>query len=208
LDTNLLEKESDTGEVYVTNNFLLKILNRRFVRKIKFMLNDFGAYNLQGVDIGSAEGQLLSLLIAGGEIDKICSIELEFEKIQSSILQNKNIQFVQADAQCLCCKDNSFDFVMATEILEHLPEPEKALAEIYRIAKPNAPIVISVPFEPFFHYGNLIRGKHFSRGGKTPSHLHFWHKKEFSNLLCRYLNIKESYSIATFPWLVYYCFNK
>ena len=200
--------KSDTGEIYSTNNFFLKILAERFTNRVENILDLVNANMLVGVDIGSAEGQLLSILFERGKLNKIYSIELESQKIQTSILHNHGHQFIQCDAQNICCKENTFDFVMATEILEHLPDPEKALEEISRIAKPNAHIIISVPHEPFFHYGNFLRGKHLARGGKTPSHIHFWHKREFSHLLTRHLFIKKCYSIATFPWLLYYCQNK
>lgn len=197
----------DTGEIYSTDNFLIKYLSYRFIKKIEELLDDLQVSQLNGIDIGSAEGQLLSILIKKGKIKKICSIELEHEKICASILHQYNHQFIQCDAQNLSCKDDSFDFVMATEILEHLPKPEKALQEICRIAKPKAPIIISVPHEPFFHLGNILRGKHLARGGKTPSHLHFWHKSEFTNLLKNHLVIERSFSFSTFPWLLYCCRN-
>lgn len=208
MQSNSLKKMPDTGEIYSTGNFLIKKLAERFIGKIELILDDFNANIKFGIDIGTAEGQLLSILVDRGKLNKIYSVEVEFEKIQASTVNSLIHQFIQCDAQEIACKDNAFDFVMATEVLEHLPHPERALEEICRIAKPKAPVIISVPYEPFFHYGNFLRGKHLSRGGKTPTHKHFWHKEEFSSLLRNYLSIRECYSISTFPWLLYYCYNK
>ncbi len=201
---------SNTGEVYSTSNFLIKYITNRFSHKIECLLDNFHANKLVGLDIGTAEGHLLLKFILKKKIHQIFCVEFEFEKIKTStsVLHHHYPQFLQCDAQFLCCKTNSFDFVLATEVLEHLPQPSLALKEISRVAKPKAPVVISVPYEPYFHLGNILRGKHWKRGGKTPSHLHFWHKKEFSVLLREYLIIKRCYSIATFPWLIYYCENK
>lgn len=43
-------------------------------------------------------------------------------------------------------KDNTYDYVYASCILEHLFDPEKVLMELWRICKPNATIKIIVPY--------------------------------------------------------------
>jgi len=42
--------------------------------------------------------------------------------------------------------DNSADEVMMLHTLEHLDEPKKVMAEIYRICKPQARVTIEVPY--------------------------------------------------------------
>ena len=60
--------------------------------------------------------------------------------------------------------DNSYDVVILTQVLEHVPDPEATLAEILRVLKPNGKLLLSVPLngplhgEPwhyfqFTHYG-------------------------------------------------------
>jgi len=53
----------------------------------------------------------------------------------------------------ICCdlhniewQDNYFDTVIATEVLEHLREPQKAINEIYRVLKPVAICILSTRF--------------------------------------------------------------
>lgn len=65
---------------------------------------------------------------------------------------------LRADGQCLPIKDNCIDTVISIDVLEHIPEPEKAIKEIYRVLKPNGIVILSTPFffwlheEPFdFH---------------------------------------------------------
>lgn len=43
------------------------------------------------------------------------------------------------------CKDNTYDMVIAGEVLEHLINPYQAVREFYRIIKPNGTILISTP---------------------------------------------------------------
>lgn len=42
-------------------------------------------------------------------------------------------------------KDNEFDMVYSARCIEHLLDPQKIMDEIYRIAKPNARILIILP---------------------------------------------------------------
>jgi hypothetical protein len=39
-----------------------------------------------------------------------------------------------------------FDFVLSSDVLEHVPEPQKALSEIYRVLKPGGKHIFTVPF--------------------------------------------------------------
>jgi len=50
------------------------------------------------------------------------------------------------DGKTIPAADESFDGVMATEFLEHYPEPEKILAEIRRVMKPGGKFFATVPF--------------------------------------------------------------
>ena len=39
-----------------------------------------------------------------------------------------------------------FDFILSSDVLEHVPEPEKALIEIHRVLKREGKFVFTVPF--------------------------------------------------------------
>ena len=52
---------------------------------------------------------------------------------------------VKGDALDLPYPDASFDCVIASEILEHVPEDERAIAELVRILKPGGSLAITVP---------------------------------------------------------------
>lgn len=54
-------------------------------------------------------------------------------------------QTVSGDALALPFPDAHFDIVIASEILEHIPEDEKAMAELVRVVKPGGRVVVTVP---------------------------------------------------------------
>jgi len=48
--------------------------------------------------------------------------------------------------------DESFDAIMCTEVLEHLPCPEKAISEFSRLLKPDGILILTAPFCSLTHY--------------------------------------------------------
>lgn len=52
---------------------------------------------------------------------------------------------VKGDALELPYADGTFDFVIASEILEHVPQDEAAIAELIRVLKPGGRLAVTVP---------------------------------------------------------------
>jgi ubiquinone/menaquinone biosynthesis C-methylase UbiE len=81
------------------------------------------------VDIGGNNGHTF------GENPNVTVVDIDLYDIPN---------FVRADAQDLPFKDKEFDTAVLAEILEHVPDPVKALKEAKRVAKK---VVITVPNE-------------------------------------------------------------
>ena len=75
------------------------------------------------------------------KIKNSCDVTLADFKPKHPGIRKENIEN-------LSFKDNSFDCVIALEVLEHTKNPVKAMQELRRVAKKQ--IIISVPNEPFF----------------------------------------------------------
>ncbi len=65
---------------------------------------------------------------------------------------NEQISFEVADVQHLQYADDSFDRVLATCVLHHLPEPEQALREMRRVIRPGGVISLTLPCDPGLLY--------------------------------------------------------
>ena len=54
-------------------------------------------------------------------------------------------QAVRGSAYALPFDDETFDRVVAAEVLEHLPQDERAMGELFRVLKPGGLIAVTVP---------------------------------------------------------------
>ena len=73
---------------------------------------------------------------------------------------------VRADLLALPFPDNYFDVVMASEVLEHIPDDERAMAEIARVVRPGGRVAVTVPrWWPERICWTLSRSYHEVEGG-------------------------------------------
>ncbi len=91
--------------------------------------------------------------------------------------------------------DDFFDIVVAEQILEHLPDPVAAVAELCRVAKPGALLIIGVPVFPGWIAAlrnSYIR--HFPRGFEWTGsdHIQTFSLKSIRELLLRGGEVEET----------------
>ena len=195
----------DTGEIYTTANPFVRWLGGRLTRRIGNILNSVGAGLLLGLDLGCGEGHMQAELRSKKVLGKTVVADIDFQKLKTAKYRFQLTDTVGADCTRLGFRSASFDFVMMLEVLEHLESVEAAILEVKRVTRSEGLLIVSVPHEPFFHWGNLLRGKHLARGGRTPSHLHFWSRAQFKQLLQEFVQIEKEFVWSTFPWLLFLC---
>ena len=82
---------------------------------------------------------------------------------------------ILGDAQALGLADGTFDVVLCTEVLEHLPEPQRAVDEMFRVLKPGGTLLLTTRFlfpihdAPHDYFRFTKYGCVISCGGSTSS---------------------------------------
>ena len=150
------------------------------------------------LDVGCGEGVLTSEWAEKLRDGRIVGIDLDDPKLRSEWAgrERPNLDFRVEEATSLTFSDDEFDMATAIEVLEHVPEPEKTLAEMARVARRW--LLVSVPREPLWRTLNMARGAYWGSLGNTPGHLNHWSKRGFASLLSRYGTVEEARS--PFPW--------
>lgn len=101
-----------------------ELKNRQYCGHLEYVSQDFCQY--QGVTGGCYEG------------------------LQSKEWNTSQIDLV-SDITAIPAPDASFDVILCSEVLEHIPEPTHALDEFARLLKPQGKLILTAPFNSLVH---------------------------------------------------------
>ena len=90
---------------------------------------------------------------------------------------------IVSDITAIPAPDGSFDVVLCTEVLEHVPDPLAALREFARLLKPGGRMILTAPFCSLTHFAPY----HFACGLSR-----YWYEKHLPDLQCTVLEISPN----------------
>ena len=102
----------------------------------------YGKPGTRLLEIGSGMGHLVGQL---EDTFETYGMDLNHWAVRQSkaVIQKTNLQ--TASAQELPYKDNAFNVVIIKHIVEHLPDPQKAIHEIGRVTEPGGTLILATP---------------------------------------------------------------
>lgn len=114
-----------------------ELKNRRHCAHLEYVSQDFGQY-------------------AGGRD------EASNEGLHSDKWDTSRIDLI-SDITDIPAPDSSFDAILCSEVLEHVPEPTHALDEFVRLLKPGGVVILTAPFSSNVHMAPYHYCSGFSR---------------------------------------------
>lgn len=187
-------QSTDNYRKHTHANPVQKFLIERFYTEFIKDIRDLHPKSI--LDVGCGEGFTLERLRKQNIGEKLEGIDFLKTAIEIGKKVHPKLTLKQGTAYALPYKDNSFDVVIYSEVLEHLEHPDKALKELRRVTKKYA--VLSVPNEPIFMMSNFLRGKNWSRWGNDIEHINHWSTgafKKFVEAEMKVIDVKRP-----FPW--------
>ena len=178
---------------YRTRNPLYRSLMRGFLHAAGDLVRL--AAPQRALEVGCGPGDLARSLF----LDRGCEyvgVDISPEQIDRARKSHPSLQFQTASVYELPFEGNSFDLVVACEVLEHLERPAVALAEIERVG--GGHVLVSVPWEPVWCLLNLARGAYVSRWGNTPGHVQRFSRRAIRRLVGRQFELVAQR--RPFPW--------
>jgi len=92
------------------------------------------------LDVGSRESIVPAYLADKGAL--VTAVDLSTAMIKP----HPGVTIMEADARELPFEDNSFDHVISTACIKHIPEDTKAVTEMLRVVKPHGLVALSFDF--------------------------------------------------------------
>jgi 2-polyprenyl-3-methyl-5-hydroxy-6-metoxy-1,4-benzoquinol methylase len=186
---------------YTTRNPLARLLVANFQASLRALVRRSGARQVH--EVGCGEGFLARRLASDGY--QVRGSDLSAATIAEARRHSAGITppiaFQVADLYRLDPDQDAAPLIVCCEVLEHLPDPERALDVLGRLARPH--LIASVPREPLWRILNVARGRYWSELGNTPGHLQHWSRTTFIALLQRRFEVIEVRN--PLPWTMALC---
>lgn len=141
------------------------------------------------LEVGCAQGHFEQKALEfcenvfGGEYDigKMAPAKKDFPKAE----------FLGFDAEQLPFKSKSFDLVLCTEVLEHVPGWKQAFSELQRVSRKK--VLVTVPLEKGYFWRTVSK----VRGMNTRGHLHKIGTKELRKEMGKEWKVARQEIVAT-----------
>jgi 2-polyprenyl-3-methyl-5-hydroxy-6-metoxy-1,4-benzoquinol methylase len=193
-----VQVDTSNYKKHTSDNPVQRALIDRFHNKITGIVKDLNPQTL--LDAGCGEGFVAEIFLREMQALQITGFDVLEDSVKLAQLRNPRGSFSVGSIYEIDRPDNSHDVVVAFEVMEHLHEPDKALAEMARVAKDY--VVLSVPHEPFFCLANAARGKNLDQipKGSDPDHRNFWSREGFGQFVERELDVVQL--TGSMPWTI------
>ena len=113
------------------------------------------------LDVGCGLGRLSEICL--GRANYVFGVDLSEAVLEAArLIRSKRFLPVQASADDMPLKDNSFDLVYCWGVLHHTENPSKTLSEMWRVLKPGGTLVIWVYGRNKFYLKRSLLAKYFS----------------------------------------------
>jgi SAM-dependent methyltransferase len=183
----------NTYDKYATTNPLERRMMQGFMAALDSMLEGLAPRRV--LEIGVGEGHVTERVREHFPDAAIVGVDLPDEELAGD-WREAGLACLFGDATRLPFPDGAVDLVLAIEVLEHIPGPDAALAELARVC--SGTLVTSVPFEPIWRAGNMARGRYVRDLGNTPGHVNHWSRRRFSRFVGRRFDVEQVKS--PLPW--------
>ena len=145
------------------------------------------------LDVGCGKGWVAREFLPKGK--KVFSLDISITNpsIVKKLYQSENHFGITADSFQLPFNDQSFDCIIASEIIEHVNNPAKFIIELFRVVKKGGSLIITTPYKEKIIYYLCV---HCNQKTPANAHINSFDEKKMEGLYSG--NDLKSYEYETF----------
>ena len=145
------------------------------------------------LDVGCGKGWVAKEFLPKGKTVVSLDISVTNPSIVKKLYPNPKHFAITADSFHLPFNNESFDCVIASEIIEHVFDPEGFVKELFRVVKKGGSLIITTPYKEKIVYYLCI---HCNQKTPANAHIHSFDEKKLESLYSG--NDFESFEYETF----------
>jgi len=132
------------------------------------------------LDVGCGGGWLSEKIIPLGK--KVISMDISTKNPINAVkrLKHENHAGLIADVYNIPLRENSIDCIVASEILEHVSDPEVFILKLLGVLKSNGKLIITTPYNEKLEYSLCV---HCNRLTPKSAHLHSFNESNIDRFL-------------------------
>lgn len=132
------------------------------------------------LDVGCGNGWLSQAVVS--DHTKVVSMDISTENPVRAIAENshKNHFGLIADAYHVPLRSDSMDCIVASEIIEHVPDPALFVRKLFRVLKPGGKLIITTPYDEQIEYHLCV---HCNQPTPSHAHLHSFNENNIRELI-------------------------
>ncbi len=187
-----MDKNQETSNLrkYQSFNPLKRFFLNNFQKELISLIAPLNPKKI--LDAGCGEGFILKKLYELKLGKHLEGIDASKKAIEIGKKLHPFLDLKLGDIYKFSYKNDSFDLVICTEVLEHLDDPQKALSDILRVSLRY--VVLTVPNEPWWTLFNYTKWR------KDTGHINHWTSKNFEKFVEENSKLKILDIKHPFPW--------
>lgn len=180
-------------KIYETGRLLLEPFLPPLYKQVRSKLSELSRNSPDILDVGGRKSPYTIGLPAKvtlldlpreSEIQQKLNLGIDRDSFREIKRRRSNVkEVVFGDMTCSDLPDESFEIAVAVEVLEHVEQDEKFVAEVYRVLKPGGVFLMTTP------NGDWVVNK-------NPDHKRHYQKSQLSGILQKYFDeVSVDYAI-------------
>jgi len=191
-------------EIYFNYGYRTRLFHRLRIEQIISLMKKYQIRDMSILDVGCSSGALsmraasFNKQITGIDPEDKGIVKFKQWRRQKNILNTKIDKGVTEN---LPYKENSFEAIICSEVLEHVQDIKKSVDEMYRVLKPKGFLFLSMPNKFGFDWWFLMI-RHYRETGKRSTDPHTFFYPAKTRTFFTQFNILEEKGngIIIFPW--------
>ncbi len=191
------EKDAELSDYFADYPLSWRLEFKRLHSEIKALMKLKN--NSLILDVGSGGGWLIEYVINKTK-SSIVSMDLSTKNITKlkTLYKTERYTGIVGDAMNIPLANNSFDYVVASEVIEHVPDPKEFINNLFAVLKPGGKLIISTPYKEKIVYSLCV---HCNQATPHSAHLHSFDEGNLLKL-ARFDNARVNYKLINHWWLI------